>query len=529
MTFCFSSVLLFANMKAFSRILFLFILLATNKGIVAQNKLLDSLHCRLRQKVNDTIRVDILNALALEYTHTSVQVADLYVAQATNLAESLSYQKGLAISDGYKGIVYFLSGRQDLAMQNYLKALAYFEEKRDIVQISRWNHNIAGIFFQQKNYGRAIEYSNRAIDVIVSGGLQNLIYLPKYHAGLSMIYLEMGNKSKALDEINEAFAIAQKLNDPSLLPSIYHQLGSVHLQLGKTARAKELLEEGLFICKQLKDYGNMVEISTLLSDVYFNVKSQRLAFARLVDADTIAKSYGSAETNAVMNKYFAQYYKKTDRFDSALSRYEKYVELQNELVKKEKSNNAQAMEIIFQSTKKDRELLIKAKEIGFMRQVVRGQNRLLLFSLLCLVSIIVWAFMLYRINRIRKEANEQLLKLNNEVSAKNQEILFQSEKMKDLLDEISSMNENLERLVEERTVKLKTQNEKLINYAFLNSHKLRGPLARILGITNLLSYQSLPKEASELNGHLQLSAQELDTVVREISRSIETDDTDNLS
>jgi signal transduction histidine kinase len=54
--------------------------------------------------------------------------------------------------------------------------------------------------------------------------------------------------------------------------------------------------------------------------------------------------------------------------------------------------------------------------------------------------------------------------------------------------ELSELNQNLEKIVEMKTQILRKQNEALSNYAFANSHELRGPVARILGLINVSKF-----------------------------------------
>jgi signal transduction histidine kinase len=82
---------------------------------------------------------------------------------------------------------------------------------------------------------------------------------------------------------------------------------------------------------------------------------------------------------------------------------------------------------------------------------------------------------------------------------------------------IENLNQNLEAKVEKRTVRLREQNEKLREFAFVNSHVLRAPVSRILGLVNLLIRSELPNTDKEVVYHLEESAKELDTVTRNLS------------
>ena len=113
-----------------------------------------------------------------------------------------------------------------------------------------------------------------------------------------------------------------------------------------------------------------------------------------------------------------------------------------------------------------------------------------------------------------EERTLEIQRKTEEIQAQNEEIMAQAE-------EIKGINENLEMLVKERTEELQKKNKALEEYAFINAHKLRGPLASILGLINLIEKTNLDAEARVINKHLQQSADELDDIVRSITKAIE--------
>ena len=60
------------------------------------------------------------------------------------------------------------------------------------------------------------------------------------------------------------------------------------------------------------------------------------------------------------------------------------------------------------------------------------------------------------------------------------------------------------------------QNKKLQEIAWIQSHMVRAPLARILGVTDLLCDNKEEELSSELLSHLKISAAELDYIIRDI-------------
>jgi GAF domain-containing protein len=86
-------------------------------------------------------------------------------------------------------------------------------------------------------------------------------------------------------------------------------------------------------------------------------------------------------------------------------------------------------------------------------------------------------------------------------------------------ESISQINKSLEDRVRKRTEELEKQNEKLAEYAFINSHVLRAPLSRILGLIHLVDISE--KKDGQLIAYLRQSGNELDEVVKKINRALD--------
>lgn len=135
---------------------------------------------------------------------------------------------------------------------------------------------------------------------------------------------------------------------------------------------------------------------------------------------------------------------------------------------------------------------------------------------LFVVGCTLWAIRL-RTSRIQ----EQKLKLKQKVKKRTRKIMRLNREIRAQADEIKNVNENLEGLVKERTKELEQKNKALKEYAFLNSHKVRGPVASILGLTHLISETSLSEQDKKLLEYLKKSAADLDAVIHSINDTIE--------
>lgn len=86
---------------------------------------------------------------------------------------------------------------------------------------------------------------------------------------------------------------------------------------------------------------------------------------------------------------------------------------------------------------------------------------------------------------------------------------------------LEELNDELEEKVVQRTHEVIEKNSQLTNYAFYNAHKLRGPLARLLGLINLFKLDYIhPGELPTVISKLDEAASELDAMVKEINKII---------
>jgi len=99
---------------------------------------------------------------------------------------------------------------------------------------------------------------------------------------------------------------------------------------------------------------------------------------------------------------------------------------------------------------------------------------------------------------------------------KTQELAASNEELKATLEELDIINNNLEIIVSERTKKLEEQNLQLSEYAFINSHLLRSPVARIHGICDIIQNELQTESDKKLMQAMIDSCKELDTITHKI-------------
>jgi hypothetical protein len=115
------------------------------------------------------------------------------------------------------------------------------------------------------------------------------------------------------------------------------------------------------------------------------------------------------------------------------------------------------------------------------------------------------------------EFNQRLL---TELKDKSDEIAAQNEELLQSEENLSRVNLHLESMVEERTRKIREQNEALLKYAYTNAHHVRGPVARVLGLIQI-SRMKTDLDFPRLFEKIENEANAIDTILKRIANDFE--------
>ena len=86
---------------------------------------------------------------------------------------------------------------------------------------------------------------------------------------------------------------------------------------------------------------------------------------------------------------------------------------------------------------------------------------------------------------------------------------------------LTHLNGNLDDLVKLRSKTIEKQLTMLVKYAHMNSHEVRAPLARMLGLLYIIEKDDSTDDKGSLHNQLMEASQELDEVVKRMNRLLE--------
>jgi signal transduction histidine kinase len=131
------------------------------------------------------------------------------------------------------------------------------------------------------------------------------------------------------------------------------------------------------------------------------------------------------------------------------------------------------------------------------------------------IHVVLSLYLGYVIKREYDKSQDMILEKNKELEEKNNEILTQNE-------EIIAINDSLAETVNRRTQQLEEKIQKMTAYSYQNSHEVRAPLARILGLIEVIRIEQ-SADMNQINYYLEnirKSANELDNVIKSMNETL---------
>lgn len=137
-----------------------------------------------------------------------------------------------------------------------------------------------------------------------------------------------------------------------------------------------------------------------------------------------------------------------------------------------------------------------------------------LMNMRATISYVVVGGCCYGLHHIILKSDEENERLVKKLNDQNKLLLQQQELL-------NHSNLRLEKIVEERTEKIRIQNERILSYAYTNAHHIRGPIARLLGLSSLVKMEHRDTYPFYLE-KIENESKDLDIIVKNLSQKLDS-------
>lgn len=484
--------------------------------IAQRNTRIDSLLLELPQTSEDTLKVKLLEDLAFAYSPNHPKQAIKYARNATALAGQLNFPKWIASSNAILAISYEANNDYDKAIAhnkkalsiykkikratscaaiysnlsviyldqsnipealgNAFEALKIYEELGHLKNVGVVSENIGHIYFQQKNYIKTRSYYDRAFDNFKKSGTET--DMARCIGNIARLLQAEGKNQLALEYLFKALESNKRMDNMHSVQINLANIGNVYYHLKNYAKAIEYHRKALDLSEKLGSQSSIGINSGNLGTTYLDIYKAGGLSAPLAGHLKLAISYlQHAVSTCEKIKFTAplpeftnslkEAYLLSGNYQKAFEVLEKHTALTN-LAHSQKSDiDIANLENRREIALRDKDIIIKNKQLEIIHLQSNIQQVIFVVSILICLSIIYVVVRNYK-KRARSQRN--------------------------MMDKIIK----------------------------IQSHEIRGPVATILGLANLLNTETPedPENKEVVQGIIVI-ANHLDDVVQKVIKDSE--------
>lgn len=399
--------------------------------------ILADLAITLASQIADTTRLAYahrgkgINAWALgEYD----DALDQY-ARALRFYESARNDNGRADTYNNIGVVYLALGDYPSALDNYVKAMQIYEQtgSRRLANVLT---NIGLVYKNLENPARALEFMFRSLQSFEESGDKR--GMANALGNIGNVYDDLDSTTLALEYHLRAFTLNRSLGSTKGMANNLNSIGIIHSYAGDYPEALENLQKSLTLYQQLGDKSAAAVALMELARVHRKAPDGFLierginpsmrytkSLALLEQALQLATDIGAIHRQAFIWDEFANTYEAQRDFPQALSAYKKAVALRDSIAGEKAKSRIEAKAMQYEFEKK--EALLKAEhekqqELAFEKlKQQRIQNNSVMGGVAILLVAAVSSFLLYKkrteADRRRKEAEFRIQVTETEMKA----------------------------------------------------------------------------------------------------------------
>ncbi len=485
--------------------LFLSLFLIVSLSNFGQTNLSDSIAHLVAAATSVDEKIVALNKASSALKDADMKKSLDYALQARDLALQASHEDGLAQAYLNLGKNYTRLGRHDEAMENYLKALEIGQRRGDEKLIGQSYKIIGNGYYFRNDLAMALQYYRRAL--AVNTKIHDAENAADLQNNIALIFIGTNKLDSALIYLSQSVVAYEALKKEGKLANALLNIGELKNKAGEYGQAIEFYTRALVINRSLGL--RLQEAYTLnnMSVSLIRLMKYKEAHVHCDQALAIAQAENFHPLLLAVYENMYTLSKAEKNWTLALDYHEKLMLMKDSVFSEQKDRQIEELRTKYESEQKEKENILLQRESDLKeRQLLLTRSALVIILAFALV-VTVLAISYYKSYIQNKQAKNDLLVLNRHIEEQKQEI--------------ASINENLEALVREKTSRILEQHNKLIEYAFTNSHRVRGPLARILGLVKLVLDGAIKEDEMRfILKEMDVASNELDTVVKEISNSL---------
>lgn len=454
------------------------------------------------------------NEYALSFIYSNPDTATVLANRAYEMAlqqgDSIAIARALTVVAG----VNWAEAKYNVSLKLYFEALSIYENQEDTTGIIICYNNIAEVNKKLKNLSNAKMYLHKAEK------LQRQFLFEKYpvlnYLNTAEVFLEEGNYDSAAYYLEKAKSAPDEQQTLNYLSTVNFNYAILNKDTTNYELAKMFIDQSISFAKAIENDRRLSEAYNLLGEILLetnNLEEARKNFDLALDL-SIKLHHELLELKVNQNLYRIDL--EEGRTINAITHILRYTELNDKIYTISLSRQAAEFETIYELDRIEKENSLLQLNQNANKSIIRYQIGFIILALLALAVAIYFILAINKQRKTLKGALSLLEEKSLEVEKQKKEIEKQARNTEALNQDLTLLNKNLESRAQEIAREIEDKNKKMNKFAFMNAHKLRAPIASILGLINLFDKNLGEEDEKTMVRMLKESADKLDKVVHEI-------------
>ncbi|MFC1851249.1 tetratricopeptide repeat protein [candidate division CSSED10-310 bacterium] len=189
-----------------------------------------------------------------------------YYQLSLNISERIQDVRGIGSTQGQMGIIYAQQGDQNHALEYLQKYLTINQEIGNRRSIASASGNIGLVYLEYGDITQALEFLQQSLTIFQEIGDKPNIGMASSNIGL--VYYDCGDLDSALECYERSLQIAEEIDYKRGIGSTSCNLGKIFITRGDPDRALEFFQKSLKISQEISDKTSEAEVLLELSEAY---------------------------------------------------------------------------------------------------------------------------------------------------------------------------------------------------------------------------------------------------------------------
>jgi len=195
-----------------------------------------------------------------------VQLAKNHFLKGIDLLKNSVDEKLEAELETTLAIIENICGNLDVSKEHFYKALHTFEKLNERKRIAELNHNIGMLYLELEEYEKAVNEFDKGIDVATKGNFKTILSISYLGKANALLYLEDYHNTEVYSY--KAMDIAINIEDKLTIADVYKVMGILERKLNHYNTSESYFQISLRLNKELGNKLNSAESAYEIALLY---------------------------------------------------------------------------------------------------------------------------------------------------------------------------------------------------------------------------------------------------------------------